>query len=153
MNIRIRDELVSRLRQEAERQGLSLQGLVNDILQREFVLGAPSASRPLIKPPGWSEQFEDLERSMGDSSIRWIVLYEVRGQFLIHFGHVVEVSPTDLVVRPEGWRNCAIPRWFLRSWQPVPPQRHPRIALDLAEEAYRTVEASITPDLRNFYRR
>lgn len=119
-SVRIKESVLANLRAQAEQLGVSMQSLVDDVLDRELSYGPHYALRPLALPTGLLPAADEAFNAAKENPRTpvMVVLYHDRSGSLASIaGQVTEVMPTTLQLRI--WQNqplILLPRDAVRAW-------------------------------------
>lgn len=120
-SVRIKESVLANLRAQAEQLGVSMQSLVDDVLDRELSYGPHYALRPLALPtgllPAADEAFTAAQASGG---VLVLLYHDKSGTLATIAGEVKRVMPTtlELVIWQNGY-PILIPRDAIRAWEVI----------------------------------
>ncbi len=120
--VRVKDNLMVELKARADQQGISLQALVDEILEREVAYGPRFGLRPLALPTGLlpiaDEQFAEARDA---KDIAMLVYGDRNGGLTTLACTINEVRSTILeVVIWQGGLPMNVPRDAIRAWEFIP---------------------------------
>ena len=120
--VRIRDDLIQWLDQEASRLGIETPALVNDVLDRNRAAGLYAEGRPVSIPPGWSGRArEELDAAPVDA--RLLLTYDNgRDPWPWLVAGKKKEGTSSQVIEIEiyaGGRRMVVPRVHLITWHVV----------------------------------
>ena len=120
-SVRIKESVLADLRARAERLGVSMQSLVDDLLERELSYGPHFALRPLALPtgllPAADEAFSAAQRDRG---VLVLLYHDRSGALATLAGEVRRVLPTalELTIWQDG-PPILVPRDAIRAWEVI----------------------------------
>lgn len=120
-SVRIKESVIANLRAQAEQLGVSMQALVDDVLERELSYGPHFALRPLVLPTGLlplaDEAFSAAE---ANGSVLVLLYHDRTGTLASIAGQVKRVLPTslELTIWQDGY-PILLPRDAIRAWETI----------------------------------
>ena len=120
-SVRIKESVLANLRAQAEQLGVSMQSLVDDVLDRELSYGPHYALRPLALPTGLLPVADEaFTAAQASGSVLVLLYHDKSGTLATIAGEVKRVMPTTLELTI--WQNgytILIPRDTLRAWEVI----------------------------------
>ena len=120
--VRVKESVLNSLRQQAERRGVSLQALVDEVLEREVTWGPQFGLRPFVLPVGLSPQADgDFQAALESRAVLFIMYTDRNGALVSLPGTVRSVLPTYIEL--SIWQDAElirVPRDAIRLWQAIP---------------------------------